>query len=186
MRLYKKLIALCLVLAFAITLSSCSSVNTPDKADTGNNETKVMKSTDGKIEITVPKSWNEENLNNDVAILQVADFSKEQYLLIITESTEDFAVDAAPSDYLELVLENIKTVSVNPIISEQKDIKINGLDATQCEVSAEIEKIKIKYLITVIKSKDQFIQVLAWSLSSKYAESKPALESATNSIKVVQ
>jgi predicted Zn-dependent protease len=171
------------VLVFAFTLSSCSNSNLTEAT---NGKTKVMKSTDGKIEVTVPNSWKVENLNNDVAILEVANLSKEQYLLIISEASEDFAEDTKPSDYIQLVLQNIQNVSTNPVASEIKDLKINGLDASQCDISAEVEKMKIKYLLTVIKSEDQFIQVLAWSLNSKYDENKATLESVANSVRVVQ
>jgi hypothetical protein len=183
MRRCNKFIILCLALVFALVLSSCSNSNPTDAA---NGKTKVMKSTDGKIEVTVPNSWKVENLNNYVAVLEVANLSKEQYLLIISESIEDFAEDTKPSDYIQLVLQNIQNVSTNPVASELKDLKINGYDASQCDVSAEIEKMKIKYLLTVIKSEDQFIQVLAWSLQSKYDENKATLESVSNSVKVVQ
>jgi hypothetical protein len=186
MKHYQKLIALVLILTIGLSMAGCSTLDKTDKVTTAGDKNKTLKSTNGKLELTVPDSWKEQDLNNEEAIFEAADLSKEQYLLIISESKEDFTADTTAFDYLELVVENMKIVTTNLVAAEPQNIKISGFDAAQCEVSADVGKVKIKYLVTIIKSEDQFIQATAWSLSSKYDENKTTLESVVNSIKVVE
>ena len=71
-------------------------------------------------------------------------------------------------------------------MTEITSLKINGFDAKQFEASGTVDKIKIKYIFTVVDTPDHFYQIVAWTLTSKFEENKPALLDVISSFKLVE
>ena len=188
----KKILLSCMALLLSIVLfTGCGAVMEGFKeglqeglgqTETANTEgVQTVTSYESTLSIDFPKSWKEEALN-DVATIQMARTSKEQYLIVIEESSEDFDDDFTASDYIEIIMATMSGAvgaSETPVI---KDVVAGGIAAKQFELSGSVEKIKVKYLVTCLENDGVFHQFTAWSLQSKYDEAKPVFDSILEGI----
>lgn len=170
------------VLFFAL---GCSFVNQVKKGIDKMQTPHVVTGKDGKSQLTVPGSWKEQTRLNEEASLQVGNPFAEQYAIIITESKEDFTEEMTLEDFTSLIRQNADEAITNAIISENKSLSINGYPAKQFEVSGSIDNIKAKWIYTLIDAPENYHQIMAWTLASRYEENKPVLLEVVNSFKEI-
>ncbi|WP_125153529.1 PsbP-related protein [Clostridium rectalis] len=163
--------------------SKDTATNTKKEVKENVEETKVVKSKDNLCQITVPKSYTTENLQNPQATIQLADKLKEKCVLAISESKKDFASSFTLDKYFNLLTTEMKKSVKNSKVTNAKDIKINGNKSKQYEFSGEIGEIKIKYNIALIEGKKGFYQITTWTSQSKFDKSKAELDKIINSFK---
>lgn len=169
-------------LAILLFLSlGCSFVNQVKKQVEESQQPKVIKSTDNKCQLTIPGNWKIETGLNDQASLQAANKFSEQYAVVISETKEDFGDNFTLDDFSKIILENTRTTIQNAVISDVKTISVNGYPAKQFEVEGEMDKIKAKWLFTLIDAPKNYHQILNWTLSSKYEKNKPVFLEVINS-----
>lgn len=138
---------------------------------------------DGKFEILQPEGWElMENLN-DVASLQMADASKEAYMVIISEPMSDFDSGYTVQKHSEVTRNTfIGNILDGKLVSGPRNIKINGMDGVECGISGRIEDIEVLYSHIAIKSSKHYHQVLFWSTKAGFKSNKPAFDKILNSI----
>jgi len=142
----------------------------------------TIKSDLSNISMSFPESWKEATLN-DVATIQMSLEAKEQYMIVIEETSEDFEDEFTVDDYATIIMENMKTTVEGADVSMINESIIgNNISARQFELSGSVNKIKAKFLITCIEHEDVFYQFTAWSTQSKYEEAKPVFENILKSI----
>lgn len=146
----------------------------------------VVTSNDGKSQLTVPGAWKVQTRLNEEAGLQVGNPVAEQYAIIISESKEDFTEEMTLEDFTGLIRQNAEELIKDPIISENKSLIINGYPAKQFEVAGSIDNIKAKWIYTLIDAPENYHQIMAWTLASRYEQNKPVLLEVTNSFKEIQ
>ncbi|HAS53559.1 MAG: hypothetical protein A2X56_11040 [Nitrospirae bacterium GWC2_57_13] len=145
---------------------------------------KVIKSADGLTQITVPKDWKEmKNLNAEASI-QAALARQELYVIVITESKEDFD-KMTVNKYSELT-----RASILEALSSAKEEKVGtmtiaGRQALQYKIQGSIDNLKVVYLHTTVEGKGHFHYVLAWTLKSKYEKGKDVLQQVIKSFKEI-
>lgn len=176
---------LSIFVSFAILLlflSSCALNDIISEIE-NTDETQTVYSAKSALAMDFPKSWKQQNDLNEEASVQMGYPVKEQYMIVLEESTDDFVDDFTLDDYISIVFSNMQVsveVSEN---TEITDITINdNLNAKQFEIAGAVEKIKIKYLITCVEYNGVFYQITAWSLQSKYDAAKPVFDEILNSI----
>lgn len=145
---------------------------------------KVIKSTDGLTQITVPKSWKEMKNLNDEASIQAALARQELYVIVITESKEDFD-KMTVSKYSELTRASILEALSSAKEEKVDAITIDGRKALQYKIQGSIDNLKVVYLHTTVEGKDHFHYVLAWTLKSKYEKGKDVLQQVIKSFKEI-
>ena len=185
MRIKKSSIILSFLLVATIILSGCSSAPS-EKGEGGKApeaKTKTVASSDKLIEISIPEGWKETDQLNDIANIQVANISKEQYTITLSESKADFSDSFTLKDYYDVISGNMASGIQNAELSEPKEITINRQKALQFKLTGELDKIKVAYLTTVIESEDNFHQIISWTLQSKYDEYQKIYEEIANSFK---
>lgn len=161
----KKAVILIVIGLMILTLGACSLIPTGgEKADA----TKDVSSSDGLLQITVPESYKESDILNADANLQLMNAAMEQYTITIFESNVDFSDDFTLDDYSDAVSSSMGGVMTSPEFSDIESLTINGYDAKQYTLSGEIEKIKIKYLVTLVGTDNGYYQVISWSLQSRF------------------
>ncbi len=161
----KKAVILILIGLMMLTLGACSLIPSGgEKADA----TKDVSSSDGLLQITVPESYKESDILNADANLQLMNAAMEQYTITIFESNVDFSDDFTLVDYSDAVSSSMGGVMTSPEFSDIESLTINGYDAKQYTLSGEIEKIKIKYLVTLVETDNGFYQIISWSLLSRF------------------
>ncbi len=143
-----------------------------------------LKSVNNDSQITLPKGWKEHKDLNDAADLQAAYLRKELYIIVLSESKEDFE---------KMTIEKHSDLTRGGIVesltsSEEKrlpDVKINGNPAIQYEISGVIGNVKITYIHTTVETKENYHQILAWTLKSRYKKNKPELQKVIQSFKEI-
>lgn len=144
---------------------------------------KTFTSEDGSLQLVASDDWKTNNTLNEQAMLQIANLAKDKYLIIIDESKIDFADNTTISDYASLVIEGLEGTAENVSVSEPTEVTINNNPALQYEFHGEVDKVKISFNVTVIKTPDSFYQVLAWSLQSSFDEHKEEFKSIISTFK---
>lgn len=153
------------------------------KTETKTEVTKTVKSKDNLCEITVPESWSTADLQNKEANIQLADKSKQKCVLTASNSKKDFASSVSLDKFYALISDSMKKNLGNAVVSNVKDVTINGKKAKQFEILGEFNGLKLKYNIALIESNKAFHQVTAWTLASKFDESKKDFDKIINSFK---
>lgn len=145
---------------------------------------KVIKSTDGLTQVTVPQGWKAMKGLNDEASLQAAYPQKELYVIVMTESKEDFD-KMTMEKYSKLTRGMIFEALASGKEEKTGSLKINGNPALQYKLEGSMDNIKVVYLHTTVEGKKYFHYILAWTLRSKYEKNKDVLQQVIKSFKEI-
>ena len=135
---------------------------------------------------------------NDEASLQYMDAKSEAYVIVIDEPKAEF-IDAFVNsgqyndslsiveNYCQIQLSLIKEKMTESWVNNQKNVKINGLDAIQVEFTGKIAEVKfeIAYHITFIESPKNMYMVMAWTLKDFEQKYKPMYEKMASSFRLL-
>ena len=190
----KKVFKVCLVtlIVFSITIAGtgCGLLKGASKTTTTTDKSKastvVTKSKDGKESITTPASWKEDNELNTIALLQVSKRAQEKYTMVIGEGKDSFSKDMKLSDYTKAAKSNMVKAATNGVATDTKDVTANGNKAQYFELSGEVQKIKVTYMVEVVESADKFYQIIGWTLTPQFDANKAEIKEVMDSFKVVK
>jgi hypothetical protein len=140
--------------------------------------TKVVKSYDGRFQVTVPGGWQEDNTLHKDADLEVAHHPTKMYLIILAESKEDLD-HMTLQHHSDLTRNGLK----ESITLEQEtgpvSLTIDGHPALQYEIRATTQNTKIVYLHTTVETPTYFYQILAWTIPSRYKKDPDTIKKIT-------
>ena len=147
---------------------------------------KVVQSRDGLTQMVVPASWREQTDLNDVADLQVANPRQELYVIVLSESKQDFDADTTLQEHSELTRGILLETLRNGQVSYEPDqFPIGGYPAVQYQLRGSVDKIKIVYLHTTVEGRNGFHQIIAWTLPSRLNKNEPVLQSVVRSFQEI-
>ncbi len=147
--------------------------------------TKVVKSEDGKMELTIPSNWNDNDEDlHDEAELRVSSYSEEKYAIVLNEEKESFEDDMTLQEYHDLIIGNMKESIDNFEASEPTETDLNGNKAILVEIKGSVDKIKVVYWIYTLESTNNFTQVIGWTLQKDGEKNKEAIMKVMNSFKI--
>lgn len=159
----KKIYKILCLMSLILLLGACSLF----KKDS-TEPTQTVKSTDGIVSLTMPKTWKATELNA-VATLEMALPEKEQYLIVIIENRQDFADTFTLDNYTDIIKNNMKNAVAGGSLTEAKDTTIGkDIKAKELYLTGTINNIKAKYLIWTAEDDNHFYQIITWSLLSKF------------------
>ncbi len=167
----KKLSTLCSIVIILSVILACTS------------KPKEIKSTDGKFQVTVPGDWSTETNLNKLASIQVGKSREEMYLIVITEPKADFPKGYTLKEFTKIVRDQMVKAMSGSTATDAESVTVNGNSAQRYELSANVEKIKAKYINTTVETKEHFHQVLCWTMDSKFSSNKSKLLEVVNSFK---
>ncbi len=144
----------------------------------------VLTSADGRTQITVPEDWSSMTDLNAVASIQAANLNKEQYVIVIEDSKQDFS-DASLDYHSEVTSQLIVDGLTAPEADAPVPMTVNGHAALQKEIRGSFDNINVIYLHTSIETPTHFYQVLTWSLKSRFEENRSIFEQVTQSFQEV-
>lgn len=145
---------------------------------------KTIRSTDGRLQISVPADWDKQDLN-DAAEIQVGSEEQSAYLIVLIELKADlfgWNLDRHSRVTLGTLLSSVDL----PKISGPKTMKVAGFPAVQYEIRGASGGSNIVYLHTTVETPELFAQVLAWTVPSKEAATRKHLEEAILSLRPVE
>ena len=122
----------------------------------------------GYAEVALPPRWRPARFLNDAASLQALDPVRRRYLIVISESREDFKGDLTLDEHaaqtLKALADSVRVVS----LTGPRQGKLGGFDMLQYEIEAFHRGTWVKYLHTTIAGRRAFHQVLGWATRSTY------------------
>lgn len=116
--------------------------------------------------LTAPGNLKPQNLKS--GIFFGGDLQAGLFMQMESMMKDDFASDTTVSDVEEILGEALKVLINNMVKSKGVPLTVRGLKAIQFEVTGEVEKLKLKRLITIYETEDRFYIMQAWSMESKY------------------
>ncbi|WP_010269079.1 PsbP-related protein [Paenibacillus senegalensis] len=148
-------------------------------------EGNALESADGHLQIHVPDDWKEDNELNPQALLGASNRAQEKYFIALPFHKSDLADDAALDDFASVMNDNLSMSTTNMQIVDEQDIQIDGMNAKQYELTAEVDQIKVTYLLNYVEQGEYFYQLATWSTQSKFAEHKSEFEQVLKSFRVL-
>ncbi len=146
------------------------------------SERKEIVSDDGKIKVTVPGMWIKLPELNKQATLQVGDKSKQMYLIVITDSKADLE-NITLEKYHDATRDRMFQKMKNASATEPVSLTINSHPALQDEISGTEKGTNVVFLHTTIDDGDQFQQILAWTLKSRWQQQNELLREISASFR---
>lgn len=165
-----------------VPLDSVPSSPDSDK-DAG---TTTLKSDDKTLEITVPSYMTTELELSAEAEIQASRAAQEDYLIVLHERKDTFEDGFTMEDFHTAINDNMTNTLANPVQTEPKQIKVNGQPAIQYEVTGEVDKVKVAYLVTLVETDEHYTQVLFWTLQNRMDEKRDMFLEAASTFKVVK
>ncbi len=146
----------------------------------------IVTSANGDSQVRIPAHWSRLQGVNEHATIQVGNKQREEYMIVVTESKSNFADDLTYRDYSRIRREDlIKNLDQARVVGEPTELLINGRRAVRYELHGVLRKnrLKIVYLHTTVDGEKSFHQIVAWTMPSRLAEARAALEEASNSFR---
>lgn len=165
-----------LIVVLAIALSSSS------KPKSGASTDVVIRSTDGKIQVSVPPAWKIATDLNDNAELQVSDTDKKMYLVVLTTNKADYPgkdIDTQSSETLDALTKSVTSSNR----TGPTRLTVDGNPAVQYEVRGQFKDINVVYLHTTVETSNHFQQIVTWTMQPTYADNEDLLKGITQSFK---
>jgi hypothetical protein len=149
----------------------CSTVQADSK------KTITLTSPDGQYQLVLPDSWETANFNVANALISAENKSRGEYVEVIAEDASNYTSDIVR--YAQAKRDTMALSLDNPRITAPQETKINDLPAVRCEIHGQIPNTNtsVGYVLTVIKTKDHYIQVVAWVKESRFNDRQADLTS---------
>jgi hypothetical protein len=170
-----KLLPLALLICLALGCKMLESIGRPT----------VLKSADGKFQITVPAGWRANAGLQSTADIKAAHLRKEMYVLVFSHAKTNYADDMTLDKYTDLTLKAINNNLGSAESTPPIPVKINGRNARQYEVQGLAESLKLAYLITTVETPGHYHRIVTWTLRSQIDQNQRTLEEVTNSFRDV-
>jgi hypothetical protein len=105
---------------------------------------------------------------NDVASLQYQNTLKEAYVIVIEDCKDTLEALGVkftnPQDFYDGFIGDFSKGLEDKQVTSTKNMKINGNDAVQAELSGTFNGHPIWYLITVVESPTFFYKIITWTI----------------------
>lgn len=143
----------------------------------------ILKSPDGKFQLTVPAGWRENSSLNEQAEIKAANPLQEMYVIVLTEAKTDFTDDMTLDQFTTITRESMTSNVTSPELSPPLPVTINGNSARQYEIQGEVKNVKLAYLITTVETAAHFHQVVTWTLRSRIDKNQTTLQQVAGSFR---
>ena len=131
-----------------------------------------------QFQFRVPANWSYRTDLNDEASIQLANLRKEEYLVLFDHLKEDVG-NLTLKEYADVLNEDMKLNSSS--FRGPKELTINNLNALKYEMSAEVNNMKIDYMVVFIEGERNNYFLMMWTLPSKKSAAWPKFAAIINS-----
>ena len=128
----------------------------------------------GLAQVTLPPGWLPVTDLNDGSWLQALDPLRNRYLIVISESREDFDPQMDVQEHSSRTRTSLAASVRVLAVRGPQERQVGGFRAIQYELDALSDRTLITYLHTTVEGRRAFHQVLAWGTRSWY--SRPVFE----------
>ena len=161
--------------------SASPAVGSPGSTVTS-GQTVVVTATDKKSQLTVPVSWKDvpKSFKSDMAVIQLGDLRREQYMVVLTLDRSDFEDFTT---FTGAMVDGAKSAIEGAEVGPPRGLTIDGLSAMQYQITGKANGIKIVFWYTMVDGKNGYYQLVGWTLPSKKAEAEPVITEVTSSFR---
>ena len=148
--------------------------------------TKQITSDDGAIGLTIPGGWAERADLNPVQTLGAANILEEKYVIVIV----DMKASLPPGTTLEEAAQATKNLmfanASNPQVvkTSPPGVAVAGYPAVETVVNAVVSGVDAAYIQTMLDAGDRYVQVIVWTLRTRFDENEAELRSVISSLTV--
>lgn len=142
---------------------------------------KQFVSVDGRLEMTVPKSWKPEELAEGASV-ELASLFTEAYLMVYTEpkiTLPNHDLSSFGNAVRDVILGNLENSKARYLGSTA----VQKLPALNYRIDGVIDGINMIYLVSVVEGKDNFYQIISWSLDTHFSRNENDLKDAIASFR---
>ena len=143
----------------------------------------VLKSPDGKFQLTVPAGWSENLTLNEQAEIKAANPLQEMYVIVLTEAKTDFTDEMTLDEYTKITFDSMTSNLTTPESSPPLPVTINGNAGRQYEIQGAVKNVKLAYLITTVETAAHFHQIITWTLRSRIDKNQTTLQQVTETFR---
>lgn len=143
----------------------------------------VLKSADGKFQITVPGGWRTSVLASDEADIKAGNPIEEMYVIVITELKLDFTEETTLDDYTKIIEDSMAEKLTSPEPSSPVPLTINGNAARQYVMKGATSNVKLAYVVTTVETAEHFHQIVTWTLSSRIDKNQTTLKKVASTFR---
>ena len=143
----------------------------------------VLKSPDGKFELTVPGGWREHPSLNEKAAIRAANPIEELYVIVLTDAKADFNEEMTLDEFTSMTRTSLISNLVAAEATGPVPVTINGNSGRAYEVQGVIKGVKLAYRIATVETPDHYHQVISWTLQSRKDKNEPILQKVIDSFR---
>lgn len=143
----------------------------------------VLKSPDGKFQLTVPAGWRENAALNDKADIKAANPIEEVYVIVITEPKSDFTEEMTLDEFTAITRGSVASNLGASLATQPAPATINGNSARMYEVEGIVKNVKLAYRIATVETAEHYHQVISWTLQSRKDKNQSTLQKVIDSFK---
>jgi hypothetical protein len=143
----------------------------------------VLKSRDGKFQLTVPAGCRENTKLNDQAEIRAANLVDEVYVIVLTEAKTDFAGDMNLDEFTRITRDSLSTNLKEVVATNPVPVTISGNSGRAYEVDGVVDRVKLSYRVATVETPDHYHQVITWTLQSRKDENRATLQKIIDSFR---
>lgn len=174
------------LLPVALLLAAGLACNVAQKVKQGVEQAgqpKVVRSADGRFQLTVPGSWREDPELHEEAEIEVSNRLSEMYVVVLTESREDFADNVDLAEFASMSRGQLTSNIQEPEATEPVSASVGGYPAMQYTMNGVVDNLKAAYIVTLVETPEHYHQIVAWTLRSRFGANEAGLRGVIQSFK---
>lgn len=153
----------------------------------------------GKFSIEAPSTMQKTKHLNSEASFQLQNTEEELYFIVLNENKEaikmmfertgafvegEDALALFAHGTLELLSSTLESIEPSELVLE--DVTSNGLNGKRVNFTATISGLDVYYSFAAFEGKEDYYQILTWTLKNRKEENKEKMERMINSFKEVK
>lgn len=143
----------------------------------------VLKSRDGKFQLTVPAGCRENAKLNDEAEIRAANLVDEVYVIVLTEAKTDFSDDMNLDEFTRITRDSLSSKLKETVATQPVPVTISGNSGRAYEVDGVVDRVKLTYRVATVETPDHYHQVITWTLQSRKDENRATLQQIIDSFR---
>ncbi|HEV7680624.1 MAG TPA: hypothetical protein VGO68_00760 [Pyrinomonadaceae bacterium] len=172
-KLTSQLISIVLLLCVVVGCRQLSKLGNPT----------VLKSRDGKFQVTVPGGCRKNASLNKQAEIGAANLIDEVYVIVLTDAKTDFPNAVSLDEFTTLSRNTISSNLKEARATDPVPVTINGNSGRAYEVEGMVDGVKLAYRIAAVETSDHYHQVITWTLHSRKDENRATLQKMIDSFR---
>jgi hypothetical protein len=151
------------------------------RADDDQNNV-VIKSDDGKVQLSVPPGWTKRDSTTSGAALEARDEDSQAFIMVIVADRSDpyLTLDEYAKDLRDQILSHL----VKSRATAGESFKIDDFKSIRYEIhgTKPDSKLPFGYYLTIIQMRRHYVQVISWSLEKHFQDNAQTLKEAAKNV----